>query len=142
MRLIAALSDLAQGRYVVIADAGLPIPAGSDLLDLSVVASVPSFEDVLRAVTSEIVVERVLLAHQMLAASSELAERSQRILDGVRIDWIDHEEIKQMVCGARIVVRTGECTPYANAVVVGTDDNHGPSHPMHPSVPELRSDVP
>lgn len=142
MRLISALSDLEQGRHVVIADAGLPIPAGSDLLDLSLVASVPSFEDVLRAVTSELVVERVILARQMKVANSELAERSQRMLGGVRIDWIDHEEIKGMVREARLVVRTGECTPFANAVVIGAGCGDLPSHPARHPAREVRRDLP
>lgn len=126
----------------MIADAGLPIPAGSDLLDLSLVASVPSFEDVLRAVTSEIVVERVIFARQMRVASGDLAERSQRMLDGVRIDWIEHEEIKQLVRGARLVVRTGECTPFANAVVVGAGSINTPGDSAQHAVRETRRDLP
>lgn len=30
---------------------------------------------------------------------------------------IDHEDLKEMVAGAAFVVRTGETTPYANAIL-------------------------
>jgi D-ribose pyranose/furanose isomerase RbsD len=35
-------------------------------------------------------------------------------LDGIPTDEIPHEEFKYRTGGARAIIRTGECTPYAN----------------------------
>ena len=46
------LSDLGHTQCVVLADAGLPVPAGVRLIDLSVARGLPSFVDVLNVIAA------------------------------------------------------------------------------------------
>ena len=105
--LIAAMGH---GDLLVIGDAGLPVPPGVRVIDLALTRGVPGIFDVLDAVLSELVVERSLLAQE---ADPALRERfAERAVGAVTL--IDHEGFKAHSRTARAVVRTGECTPYAN----------------------------
>jgi D-ribose pyranase len=111
------IATLGHGDALVIADAGLPVPPGTRCIDLAVTRGVPSFEQVLDAVLSEMQVERAEHAQEMLQRSPHVAELLVRKLRGVPLEATDHALFKQRAAAARAVVRTGECTPYANVML-------------------------
>jgi D-ribose pyranase len=113
-RLVASLGH---GDAVVIADAGLPVPAGTPVIDLALTRGVPSFAQVLEALLSEMQVERAEHATEMLARSPQVAALLRHALPGVPLHPVDHEDFKQRCAAARAVVRSGECTPYANVML-------------------------
>jgi D-ribose pyranase len=115
-RLLAVLAGAGHSDLIVIADAGLPIPPGVEVLDLSLVAGVPSFLQVLDAVRQVLQVESAVTASETRRQPihRELAAR----LEGLEVEEVPHAEFKRRVRGARAVIRTGECTPYANAGLV------------------------
>jgi len=98
-----------------VADAGLPIPEEVPRVDLAFVPGRPSFQDVLEAVLEAVVVEHAFCAAQ---ASSELKGLLKQVLGpGCPLEEVPHEELKSMLRTVRFVVRTGECTPYANVIL-------------------------
>lgn len=105
--LVAAMGH---GDLLVIGDAGLPVPPGVRCIDLAVTQGVPGMFEVLDAVLAELAVERSVIAAE---ASPELqsAFRARGIGD---VGVVPHDEFKALTRAARAVVRTGECTPYAN----------------------------
>ena len=111
-QLAGLLARLGHTDTVVVADCGLPVPAGVPVVDLALVFGVPRFNDVLAALLAELEVEGVTVADQAPQMVHDL------IPEGVEmIAEIDHEDLKEMVAGAAFVVRTGETTPYANAIL-------------------------
>ena len=114
--LAGALARLGHTHQVVIADAGLPLPygvPGCTIVDLSLVAGIPRFEQVLDAVLGAIVVDR---------AEAALESRSQPAHEWIaaRVDslsLISHEELKARLPRTQLVVRTGESTPYSNVIL-------------------------
>lgn len=113
-RLVASLGH---GDAVVIADAGLPVPAGTPIIDLALTRGVPSFAQVLNALLSEMQVERAEHAAEMLERSPQIAALLHEALPGVPLRSVDHASFKQHCAMARAVVRSGECTPYANVML-------------------------
>lgn len=116
--LTAVIARMGHGDRLVIGDAGLPIPEGVERIDLAVSAGIPAIADVLKAVAAEMQVERVVLAQETLARSDVIpgwlpAEWAQSLAEPV-----SHEEFKRQCATARAVVRTGECTPYANVMLI------------------------
>lgn len=116
--LSAVIARMGHGDRLVIGDAGLPIPEGVERIDLAVSAGIPAIADVLKAVAAEMQVERVLLAQETL-------DRSDATPDWLPAEWaqslaepVSHEEFKRQCATARAVVRTGECTPYANVMLI------------------------
>lgn len=112
------IATLGHGDMLVLGDAGLPIPDGPRRIDLALTPGIPAMQDVLRAVLSEMQVERVVLARETLAASGGSLPSWCEGQLAVTPEAVSHEELKQLCQRARAVVRTGECTPYANIVLI------------------------
>ena len=113
-RLVATLGH---GDAVVIADAGLPVPAGTPVIDLALTRGVPSFGQVLQALLTEMQVERAEHATEMLDRSPHMAELLLQALPDVPLTTVSHDTFKQRCRTARAIVRTGEFTPYANVML-------------------------
>ncbi|ARN21356.1 D-ribose pyranase [Piscinibacter gummiphilus] len=113
-QLIAAMGH---GDQLVIADAGLPVPPGTRCIDLAVSGGVPSFDQVLLAVLSELQVESAVAAGEMLDRSPALAGVLRARLGAIPLAHVDHGTFKARSAGARAIVRTGEFTPYANVIL-------------------------
>jgi D-ribose pyranase len=111
-RLLAVLAGAGHTDLIVIADAGLPVPTGVEVIDLSLVPGVPSFLQVFDAVRQLLQVERAVLARE--TREQPLMRELMPRLQGVAIDEIPHEQFKQRTREAVAIIRTGECTPYAN----------------------------
>ncbi|MFZ5753134.1 MAG: D-ribose pyranase [Bacillota bacterium] len=115
-RIMDTIARMGHGDLLVVADAGLPIPAEVERIDIALIRGVPDFLTVLDAVLDELVVEEVVLAQEMSAVSPELEDKvRQRISQP--ITRIAHEEFKQLTKKAIAVIRTGECTSYANIIL-------------------------
>ncbi|MGG1943774.1 D-ribose pyranase [Trinickia sp. NRRL B-1857] len=115
-RLVATLGH---GDMVLVADAGMPAPhgAGPEIIDLALTPGVPDLATTVRVLLTEMQVESHIVAGETLARgdawlSSEWADQI-----GTR-EVVTHEELKRLSHRARAVVRTGECTPYANLMLV------------------------
>ena len=102
---------------LTIADAGLPIPDGPVRIDLAVKEGVPSFLDVLEAVLSELKVQKMTLASEIALKSPALYDKVRLLANGVEIELIPHEELKQKTRDCMAVIRTGEFTSYANIIL-------------------------
>jgi D-ribose pyranase len=111
------ISQLGHTDQIVVCDAGLPIPDGVKRIDLALTPGVPSFFDVLEAVLLEMQVERAIIAEELKQASPETLKRLETALGGVQLGSVSHEQFKQMTRQAKAVIRTGECTPYANVIL-------------------------
>nr|WP_239552573.1 D-ribose pyranase [Oceanisphaera litoralis] len=110
---------------IVLADAGLPIPAGPERIDLAVSPGLPGLQPMLAALLSELQLESVVLAEEIKTVSpdlhrlllSQLAEAADAQGRDIPVNYISHADFKRQNAGARAVVRTGECTPYANIIL-------------------------
>lgn len=117
-RLIASLGH---GDKVVIGDAGLPAPPGVELIDLALTHGIPDFISTLNVVLSEMQVESHVLAQEILEKKpSALAALDTLAAEGAlgQRELLSHEAFKALSRQARAIVRTGECQPYCNIVLV------------------------
>jgi len=114
-RVIAAMGHT---DTLVIGDVGLPVPPGVPCIDLAVLPGTPSFATVFDAVYAELAVERVTMASEIHTKNHAMVELSARLRkDGVGVDEVTHEELKQLSGRTVAVVRTGETSPYANVIL-------------------------
>ncbi|MCR8926983.1 D-ribose pyranase [Priestia megaterium] len=109
------LTDLGHTDTIVIADAGLPVPSDVPKIDLSLKLGVPSFEDVVVAVLEDMATEKIVIA-------SEMKERNQKAYElmgkqNILVEEVSHEQLKMLTSKAKVVIRTGEATPYANCIL-------------------------
>ncbi len=111
------IAAMGHGDMLVIGDAGLPIPDGPRRIDLALMRGVPLVTDVLKAVLSEMQVEGIVVANEALGDAKKLPDWYPQSL-GIAPQTVSHEEFKRRTAKARAMVRTGECTPYANIILV------------------------
>ena len=100
-----------------IADAGLPISSLTERIDLAVKPGLPPFLDVLGAVLEELVVEKAVVAEEIREKSPPVLEGIRQLLGDITIVFVPHEKFKTLTERSKAVVRTGECTPYANVIL-------------------------
>lgn len=115
--LSSVIAGLGHTDTLVVADAGLPIPAGVTRIDLALTAGIPSFLEVLKAVAAEMKVEQITLAEEARRVSPQLEGLVRDVFPGVMIEFIPHAEFKARTARAAAVVRSGEFTPYFNAIL-------------------------
>ena len=113
-RLAGALARLGHTDHVIVCDAGLPIPPGPEVVDLAFRFGVPSFETVLSGVLEELVIEGATAAEEVDGNPRSYEFLTTRLPD---LGLVPHEELKRMVPGAKLVIRTGEATPYSNVIL-------------------------
>ncbi|WP_405152756.1 D-ribose pyranase [Paenibacillus sp. FSL K6-0108] len=112
------LSDLGHTDTIVIADAGLPVPEGVPKIDLSLKLGTPSFQEIVELIADDMVVERVILATEIKAGNPEALQFITEKFGDEAVDVsINHEQFKAMTRNAKVVIRTGEATPYANCIL-------------------------
>jgi D-ribose pyranase len=119
------ISKLGHGDSIVIGDSGLPIPDSCIRIDLAVSEGIPSFLDVLDAVLSEQRVEEIVLAKETKQINpdiyqgivSRINEIQNRENYRVKFIEVTHEEFKAMSKASKAIIRTGECTPFANILL-------------------------
>lgn len=116
--LISSIAAIGHTEYLVIADAGLPVPAGVKALDLSLIQGIPSFEQVLEAVNQELVIESYIVAEEMPQKNAALYQKTQEVLSGLPHKMVLHEEFKRLTENAKTIVRTGETSSFANVILV------------------------
>ena len=103
---------------LVIADAGLPIPAETVRIDLALTRGVPGAVQTLRVVLEEMKVERVILAEEAKERNPGYLAEVQGLLPDLPVEFVSHAEFKTRTASARAIVRTGEFSPYANVILV------------------------
>ena len=118
-KIISVLAAMGHTDQLVIADAGLPIPAAVKRIDLALEKGLPSFDATLALIASNMVMEKVILAEEIKENNSEMLKKIKEILSDkkIEIEFVSHEYFKKLSSSSKAIVRTGECTPYANIIL-------------------------
>jgi len=118
------VATLGHTDEITICDAGLPIPDQVTRIDLALTHGVPSFQQTVKTMLDESQIEGVVIAEEFAKVSPEhhaalidlIKTEEARCGKPLSITYITHEEFKERTHESRAVIRTGECTPYANVI--------------------------
>ncbi len=111
------VAGMGHGDLLVIGDYGLPCPPGVRRIDLALRPGIPAFLDVVETILTELQVEAAVVAGETAERNPAVSEGLARLLGETPVTVVSHEELKQMSARAAALVRTGECTPYANVIL-------------------------
>ncbi len=111
------VASMGHTDLLVICDSGLPIPETTKKIDISLTKGIPGFIEAVKTVLSELEVEEAFVANEMVEISPDLFDTLKEILGKIPVAFITHEEFKSTVKNAKACIRTGECTPFANAIL-------------------------
>ncbi len=123
--LCSLLSKLGHTDQIVIGDAGLPIPATTERIDLALTYNIPSFLQVFDVISQDMQIEKVILATEIKEKNptiytdilKRIAHLETQQQTQITLEFISHEALKAHSASAKAVIRTGECSPYANIIL-------------------------
>ena len=118
-------SRLGHTDTLVVCDAGLPVPKSTARIDMALTQGVPSFMQVLEVVTAEMQVEAAILASEIEQQNPQLHETllnhieqlQQHQGNTIEVRYVSHEQFKKHTADSQAVIRSGECSPYANIIL-------------------------
>lgn len=117
------VASLGHFDEITICDSGLPINDANQRIDLALTHGIPSFIDTVKVLLDEIHIIGVFLATEFEQVNPDLYYPLIKLLkkqevDGhqIAIQYISHDAFKLQTLQSKAVVRTGECTPYANII--------------------------
>ena len=121
----SVISRLGHTDTLVVCDAGLPIPRDTQRIDMALTQGVPSFMQVLDVVTAEMQVESAILAAEIemhnpqlhAAVLKHLEALQQRQGNTIAVHYTTHEQFKQQTADSQAIVRSGECSAFANIIL-------------------------
>mgnify|MGYP006358680593 CR=1 FL=1 len=68
-------------------------------------------------VLEELCVEEVVIAEEIVDKNLLVYEKILKRFENIKITKVSHEEFKKLTKESKAVVRTGECSPYANIIL-------------------------
>ncbi|MCF7944522.1 MAG: D-ribose pyranase [Spirochaetia bacterium] len=112
-----AIASMGHGDYIIISDAGFPIPE-EKRVDLAIEADVPGIADILELVTSDFIYERVIVANEQKDHNPEHFKRVDEICDRCDVETIPHEQlVGEYPQKAKFIIRTGGFEPWGNVIL-------------------------
>ena len=96
---------------LAIGDCGLPVPDTTERIDLAIEFGKPSFMDVLKPVSNDMKIEKIVLAEEICEQNPEMLEKIEQLLKKIE------QELKKRTANCKAVIRSGEITPYANIIL-------------------------
>lgn len=113
----AVIASMGHTDTLTVGDCGLPI-RGTERIDLCLKKGTPGFLETLETVLTELFVEKVILAEEIRTVSPEMHEAILKLLGSdVQVEYVTHAELKKRSESSRAVIRTGECTSFANIIL-------------------------
>ena len=112
------LSETGHMDTIVVSDAGLPVPAETERIDLAWKPNEPRYLPVLDEVLKNIVVEKAYLADELKTVSPGFHLEILKRLEGIDVEYVEHTHLKEMTKASRAIIRTGEFTPYPSIILV------------------------
>ena len=112
------IAELGHMDTMTIADAGLQIPEEVHRIDLALSKGIPGFIDTLQVVLLEMKIENVILADETKQFSPRILAEIQNVIGDTPVDFVPHQQFKELTKSSRAIIRTGEFIPYANIILV------------------------
>ena len=117
------LSYMGHTDQICIGDCGLPIPDETERIDLALRFGVPSFMEVLKEVTADMKVEKIILAEEIKEKNPEQLKAVLELFAALpggempEVEYVPHVNFKENTRKSKAIIRTGETTPYSNIIL-------------------------
>lgn len=112
-----ALAGLGHGDYFLLCDAGFPIPTHVERIDLALAFNIPSMKQCLKAILDEIVVQKVVIAEEMIALNPEGDAYVCGVFANQEIVKVPQSGLVALAQNAKFIVRSGELGCYSNIIM-------------------------
>lgn len=112
------IASMGHTEYLIVCDAGFPIPSDVRRVDLALTRGVPDLRTVLSTIAEDFIAEKIYVAEDVPNNNAPLYNSIQEIYNGVEIETHPHSEILTTFAKkAKAIVRTGSFEPWGNIVL-------------------------
>lgn len=117
--LAAEMAKLGHGDRMMIADAGLPVPAQTKVIDLALKANDPTALEILEEILQHFLAEKAILSDATESVSPSRAVAFRACLGSeVEIEVVPHQTlVNELTRQVKFVVRSGDFTAASNLVL-------------------------
>lgn len=117
--LIGELTKMRHTDKIVICDAGFPVPEGKRLVDVSLVAGLPTVPQVFKAITNEILLESMTFSEGLKVVRPEFYSEIKEKFVNHEITEIPSPDFFERVYekDVKLFVRTGDVAPCGNMML-------------------------
>jgi D-ribose pyranase len=112
------VAGMGHNDKIMICGSAFPIPSGTRRIDLALEQGLPAFLDVLRVVLKELKVEQIMIARETLENSPKRFQEIVEVFPDIEPKVIPQLELKELSKEVKACIRTGECTPFSNIILV------------------------
>ena len=117
-QLLCELTKLRHKDKLVICDAGFPLPAGANVVDISLVAGLPNFLQTLQAVVNELIFEEYVVFDVMAEKNPAYYQVLQNLFREQSHREVSMDAFRELSADAKLFIRTGELKPASNLLLV------------------------
>lgn len=119
------IASLGEGDQLVIATADLPISSDVQRIDILLTKGIPTVEQTLSVVLSEMHVQEVIIPEELEETNASLLKGLKEILGEIPITQVMYVSLKQRTKIAEAVLRTGDFTNFATMILIaGKSENN------------------
>lgn len=126
--ILNVLSKMGHTDQITVADAGLPIPDQVKRIDLALKKGVPGFLETVALLKEYMTIEKIVLAEEITTHNPTVYASLLESFPDIEVEWLSHEAFKKLTHSSKAIIRTGECTPYANVILQSGVDFEGDSN--------------
>ena len=107
--------------WLMLSDAGMPVPPDKERVDLAIINDLPRQLTVLKAILEQFAIEKIYMAAEIKDVSPKYLAKVERVLEGTGVElvFVMHNELKEMSrdYNTRACIRTGERTSYSTMIL-------------------------
>jgi D-ribose pyranase len=112
------IASLGEGDRLVIATADLPIRPEVKRIDLGLTKGIPTVEQTLGVVMSEMHVREAVIAEELEGTNMSFVNTLKEILSDIPITQVLFVALKQQTKLAKVVIRTGDMTEFGTMILI------------------------
>ncbi len=112
------IASLGEGDRLVIATADLPISSDVQRIDIALSKGIPTVEQTLSVILSEMQVREVTIAEELEGTNALLVNGLKEKLGEIPITQVMYVALKQRTKMANAVIRTGDFTNFATLILI------------------------
>ncbi|MEB8194252.1 carbohydrate transporter [Raoultella terrigena] len=124
-QIASALASLGHGDIILVTDAGAPIPANANRIDLAFYSGSVDLLEILAVLRNEIFIEEVIFADEVPDNNPKLLTRVTEIFTGSGADFtlMPHSNlVTNIYPQAKVTIRSGSLMPWGNFALVASTD--------------------
>jgi len=103
---------------ITVVDMGYPIPKDIEFADIVLDKGKPGFLETIEVLLSELAVEKIIIAEELEHNNINNYVGIVKLFQGIEVEKMSHELFKEKAKMSKYFIRTGECTPFSNIMLI------------------------